>query len=252
MQRPAHLIVAGCVAAAVAAAEWLHGRRRRPGVGGGGAVPPPRSPERCAGRDACPRSGPRWPPCCSAGAGGWGGAGVADRVPLACAAGAAGDACLATTRLPRSGAVAAAPAADEGALAAALPRTASFDRLARATHGSPRTERGIVTFSGSGEPWAWAGRHRFAVPAIDTTELRAVITSFYVSLEAHARRPGSSSVGTVLLMPHPPFQTAAAPSVTPSRPRAASNCAFSRPGSRRRDPTCSTTRPPAGIRSSAC
>src|SRR5947208_3214974 len=50
-----------------------------------------------------------------------------------------------------------------------------------------------------GEPVAWAGRHRF-VPARDTAELRAVITPFYVSLEARRQTlDGGSTVGTVLL-----------------------------------------------------
>src|SRR5256884_151250 len=48
-------------------------------------------------------------------------------------------------------------------------------------------------------PVAWAGRHRF-VPARDTAELRAVITPFYVSLEARRQTlDGGSAVGTVLL-----------------------------------------------------
>src|SRR5438445_453345 len=45
----------------------------------------------------------------------------------------------------------------------------------------------------------WAGRHRF-VPARDTAELRAVITPFYVSLEARRQTlDGGSAVGSVLL-----------------------------------------------------
>jgi signal transduction histidine kinase len=100
-----------------------------------------------------------------------------------------------------TGAVAAARwLAEQGALAAVLPREAAFARLAEATRAGPHgTERGVVTFNGSGEPWAWAGRHRF-VPAVDTAELRAVITPFYVSLEARRQaQGGGAAVGTVLL-----------------------------------------------------
>ena len=105
---------------------------------------------------------------------------------------------LATTL---SAAVAAARRlAAQGALAASQPREVAFARLAQATHAGPRgTERGVVVLSDSGERWAWAGRHRF-VPGVDTAELRAVITPFYVSLEARRQTPGGgSAVGSVLL-----------------------------------------------------
>src|SRR5258705_13327063 len=90
--------------------------------------------------------------------------------------------------------------AEQGALAAVLPREAAFARLVQAARSGPHgTERGIFALSAPGEPWAWGGRHRF-VPAVDTAELRAVITPFYVSLEARRPPPGGgSAVGTVLL-----------------------------------------------------
>src|SRR5256885_1654835 len=70
--------------------------------------------------------------------------------------------------------------------AALLPRSAAFEQLggAMAARGqAPGVERGVVILGADGEPFAWAGRHRF-VPARATVELRAVITPFYVSLEA--------------------------------------------------------------------
>jgi two-component system, NtrC family, nitrogen regulation sensor histidine kinase NtrY len=93
--------------------------------------------------------------------------------------------------------------AERGMTAALLPREAAFERLREATRyggrAGPHLEGGVVIQDPSGEPVAWAGRHRF-VPARDTAELRAVITPFYVSLEARRQtRGGGSAVGTVLL-----------------------------------------------------
>jgi len=115
-------------------------------------------------------------------------------------------------RLPRDssalkGALAAAVAearrlAERGMTAALLPREAAFERVRDAVRSGSRTagvERGVVILAPDGEPVAWAGRHRF-VPARDTAELRAVITPFYVSLEARRQTlDGGSAVGTVLL-----------------------------------------------------
>ena len=115
-------------------------------------------------------------------------------------------------RLPRDssalkGALAAAVAearrlAERGMTAALLPREAAFERVRDAVRSGSRTpgvERGVVILAPDGEPLAWAGRHRF-VPARDTAELRAVITPFYVSLEARRQTlDGGSTVGTVLL-----------------------------------------------------
>ncbi len=88
--------------------------------------------------------------------------------------------------------------ADGGAAAALLPQRAAFDHLERAL-GTASLERGVVILAADAEPWAWAGRHRF-LPAVDTAELRAVITPFYVSLEAHRQtQTGGLAVGSVLL-----------------------------------------------------
>ncbi len=92
--------------------------------------------------------------------------------------------------------------AERGMTAALLPREAAFERVRDAVRSGSRTpgvERGVVILAPDGEPVAWAGRHRF-VPARDTAELRAVITPFYVSLEARRQTlDGGSTVGTVLL-----------------------------------------------------
>src|SRR5438876_87991 len=86
--------------------------------------------------------------------------------------------------------------------AALLPRQAAFERVRDAVRSGSRTpgvERGVVILAPNGEAVAWAGRHRF-VPARDTAELRAVITPFYVSLEARRQTlDGGSAVGSVLL-----------------------------------------------------
>jgi signal transduction histidine kinase len=92
--------------------------------------------------------------------------------------------------------------AQGGTRAALVPREAAFGELAAAlgsSHGVPGVERGATVLAPDGEPLAWAGRHRF-VPARDTAELRAVITPFYVSLEARRQtQSGDMAVGTVLL-----------------------------------------------------
>src|SRR2546429_4995696 len=86
--------------------------------------------------------------------------------------------------------------------AALLSPEAAFAELREAVASGTRTrgvERGVVILAPDGEPLAWAGRHRF-VPARDTAELRAVITPFYVSLEARRQTPGGgSAVGSVLV-----------------------------------------------------
>ena len=92
--------------------------------------------------------------------------------------------------------------AERAMTAALLSREAAFDELGQAVTSGTRTrgvERGVVILAPDGEPLAWAGRHRF-VPARDTAELRAVITPFYVSLEARRQTPaGGTAVGSVLL-----------------------------------------------------
>jgi signal transduction histidine kinase len=92
--------------------------------------------------------------------------------------------------------------AEHGMTIALLPRDVEFDRLQEAVRSGSRTpgvERGVAILAADGEPLAWAGRHRF-VPARDTAELRAVITPFYVTLEARRQtQGGGTAVGTVLL-----------------------------------------------------
>lgn len=89
--------------------------------------------------------------------------------------------------------------ADAAIAAAGLPREAAFARLAQAdARGAPGVERGVVLLAADGEPIAWAGRHRLA-PVLDTAELRADITPFYVTLEASRQAAGLTGIGTVLL-----------------------------------------------------
>src|SRR5437660_10025361 len=203
MMRRLHILIAGC-AAAVAVAEWLHGN-----------------------------AGPwAW----TAGVAGLVTAGLAAaRGPRTLASGLAALACLLlgavviagvrqvrrieccwteirAERAPRDsaelrGALAAAVAearhlAERGMTAALLPRDAAFEHLAVAMQApgqAPGVERGVVILGADGEPFAWAGRHRF-VPARDTVELRAVITPFYVSLEARRQtQAGGTAVGSVLI-----------------------------------------------------
>jgi signal transduction histidine kinase len=105
------------------------------------------------------------------------------------------------------GALAAAVAearrlAERGMTIALLPREIEFERLRGALQSGSRTpgiERGVAILAADGEPLGWAGRHRF-VPARDTAELRAVITPFYVTLEARRQtQGGGTAVGSVLL-----------------------------------------------------
>ncbi len=90
--------------------------------------------------------------------------------------------------------------ADRGAAAAQLSQPGAFEELAAAmTRGPAALERGVVVLEPDGAPYAWAGRRR-AVPEPDTAELHAVITPFYVTLEARRQAPnGRRAVGTVLL-----------------------------------------------------
>ena len=210
MQRSAHVVIPGCLAS-LAAAEWL----RSGGASWGWAAA-------AAGL---------------AGLAGVTGLGaLRERTPRALARGAAGLGCLALGATLVAGAVEVrqveccwpalrerrvarasvqlaatlAAAATEAqrlaagaAAAAALPQRAAFDALRRTlrhgVRGTARLERGVVVLAQDGEPWAWAGRHRF-VPVVDTGQLRVVITPFYVSLEARRQTQGvGTAVGTVLL-----------------------------------------------------
>jgi len=90
--------------------------------------------------------------------------------------------------------------AERGEAAARMPQPGAFDALAAAmTRGPATLERGVVVLEPDGAPYAWAGRRR-SVPVPDTAELHAVITPFYVTLEAGRQAPnGRQAVGTVLL-----------------------------------------------------
>src|SRR2546428_838286 len=91
--------------------------------------------------------------------------------------------------------------AERGRTASPLPADRQVAPLASAVAAGwlPAIERGVIVLGADGEPRAWAGRHRF-IPARDTAELRSVITPFYVSLEARRQtRDGGTAVGTVLL-----------------------------------------------------
>ncbi|HEX9703994.1 MAG TPA: ATP-binding protein [Gemmatimonadales bacterium] len=90
--------------------------------------------------------------------------------------------------------------ADRAAVAAALPAPLASTHVERAlAQDAAEFERGVLIRDDSGDPWAWAGRHRF-LPRPDTAELTATITPFYVALEARRQTPeGRSAVGHVLL-----------------------------------------------------
>jgi two-component system nitrogen regulation sensor histidine kinase NtrY len=103
---------------------------------------------------------------------------------------ALGDAIAAARRL-----------AERGTQAALLAREAAFEHLRETVRGGPSgIERGVAVLSDPEDPHplAWAGRHR-AVPAADTVELRASMTSFYALLEARRQTEHGSAVGSVLL-----------------------------------------------------
>jgi two-component system nitrogen regulation sensor histidine kinase NtrY len=90
--------------------------------------------------------------------------------------------------------------AERAEAAAGLPRRDAFERLSVGLAAGPADlERGVLVIDADGQPYAWAGRHRtIAVP--DTAELRAIISPFYVTLEARRQTPnGRRAVGTVLL-----------------------------------------------------
>src|SRR3989442_1347583 len=211
VRRRARVALGGC-AAAMAAAEWLHGSAAAWGWAGG-AAGVAATLLAVSGR---PPPGRRRPP----------GLGAPAAVALACLIVGATlvggvlqvqriECCwpeVRAGRLPRDssalkGTLAAAVAearrlAERGMTAALLPRQAAFARVGDAVRSGSRTpgvERGVVILAPNGQAVAWAGRHRF-VPARDTAELRAVITPFYVSLEARRQTlDGGSAVGTVLL-----------------------------------------------------
>ncbi|MBI1967889.1 MAG: hypothetical protein HYS40_07850, partial [Gemmatimonadetes bacterium] len=210
MQRRAHVVIAGAVAS-VAAAEWLHG---------GGAVPAWAWVTGAAGVAV----GGLWA---------WSARGALKDSGAVAAAGLAALASLALgavlvaavldvrrieccwpsrreARITQASEVLEATLSDalrearrlgeRGMTAALLPRARAFREAARAVGsemGVP--ERGLLISDAAGQPWVWAGRHRF-LPASDTAELRATITPFYVTLEARRQtQAGGTVVGTVLL-----------------------------------------------------
>src|SRR5260370_1182833 len=61
-------------------------------------------------------------------------------------------------------------------------------------------EHATAVLSPNGAPWAWAGRHRFLPERDAVDSLRAVITPFYVTLEARRQTAdGGQAIGSVLL-----------------------------------------------------
>src|SRR5437879_1598118 len=218
VQRIAHLVVAGCLAA-VAAAEWLHGgapawawASAAVGLAAAALVAPRPSRSAAAGwlRALRARRLASWArvlaalACLALGAVQLAGLFQARRIEC-CWTDLLGRRIAADSadlKAALGQAVAAARRlAERGRTAALLPAEAQFAPLASALAAGwlPAIERGVMVLGADGEPQAWAGRHRF-VPARDTAELRSVITPFYVSLEARRQtRDGGTAVGTVLL-----------------------------------------------------
>ena len=203
VQRRAHVTLAGC-AAAVAAAEWLHGTAQAWAwaAGAAGVVTAVLALARRP-RGAAPGSAAL---VCLL-LGGVLVAGVLQVRRIECCWPALREerVTAASQELAATLSGAAAEArrlAERGMTAALLPPRAAFPRLREAMasrNRAPGTERGVAILAADGEPVAWAGRHRF-VPARDTAELRAVITPFYVSLEARRQTQGGGvAVGSVLL-----------------------------------------------------
>ena len=96
--------------------------------------------------------------------------------------------------------------AERAATAAALPRTEVFDQLREDVGGRQAIERGVAILPAdpNASPIAWLGRHRMIPrPMPDTTELQAVMTPFYVILEARRQTHNGVAVGDVLLWAAP-------------------------------------------------
>jgi signal transduction histidine kinase len=84
-----------------------------------------------------------------------------------------------------------------GAAVAEATRSEAMRALQNVVSDS-RPEHGVVILDETGNPWAWAGRHRVAgEPA--SAELFARITPFYVLLEASRQVGGRTVVGHVVL-----------------------------------------------------
>ncbi len=96
--------------------------------------------------------------------------------------------------------------AERAATAATLPMPAVFDQLREDVGGRQAIERGVAILPAdpNASPIAWLGRHRLIPkPLPDTTELQAVMTPFYVILEARRQTRDGVAVGDVLLWAAP-------------------------------------------------
>ncbi len=91
--------------------------------------------------------------------------------------------------------------AERGRTAALLPREGVFEVLRRAAAAERDVpEHATAVLAPNGAPWAWAGRHRFLPERDAVDSLRAVITPFYVTLEARRQTAdGGQAIGSVLL-----------------------------------------------------
>ena len=203
MERRTHLALAGC-AAAVAAGEWLHGNAAAwAWAAGAGAVASAAFALARRPRGIAPGSAAL---ACLVLAGILV-SGVFEVRRIECCWPAVREGLIPRDSSELKGALTAAVAearrlAQRGMTASLLPREGAFPQLLDAVRSGTRArgiERGVVILGANGEPLAWAGRHRF-LPALDTAELRAVITPFYVSLEARRQtQNGGVAVGSVLL-----------------------------------------------------
>ncbi|HEY6854288.1 MAG TPA: hypothetical protein VI139_08570, partial [Gemmatimonadales bacterium] len=201
MKRSAHVLLAGAVAA-LAATEWLHGGSAAwvavCAVGGAVAAA------------LAPFARPRGRSLAAAGAtlalGATLVAGWLEIRRIECCWPAEREARIARDSAALGTALQAAVSearrlAERGRTAALLPRDGVFAMLRAAVAGErDAPEHGVAVLAPYGAPWAWAGRHRF-VPERDAGDsLRAVITPFYVTLEARRQTAdGGQAVGTVLL-----------------------------------------------------
>ncbi|HXI34205.1 MAG TPA: ATP-binding protein [Gemmatimonadales bacterium] len=201
MKRSAHVVLAGAVAA-IAAAEWLHG---------GGAVWVAVSAAASAAAAAlAPFARPRGRALAAAAGAVVLGAilivGWLEIRHIECCWPAEREARIARDSAALGAALHAAVSevnrlAERGRTAALLPREGVFEVLRGAIAAErDAPEHGVAVLAPDGAPWAWAGRHRF-VPERDAIDsLRAVITPFYVTLEARRQTAdGGQAIGSVLL-----------------------------------------------------
>lgn len=91
----------------------------------------------------------------------------------------------------------------QSALAAPRDDRAAALRLMERLVPTGGTEVSVVLFDPEGDPWAWAGRHRFP-PVADGDSLGARATGYYVVLEARRHSAdGRTAVAGVLVWAHP-------------------------------------------------